>query len=61
MGIMGNHPPRFLCDEMLKGPARWLRMADYDVQLSDDGVSDRVMLDQAQAGSDSSGYCYPAV
>ncbi len=48
MGVMDNHPPRFLCDEMLKGLARWLRTAGYDAQLSGNGVSDRVMLDQAR-------------
>jgi len=46
-----NHktlPPRFLCDEMLKGLARWLRAAGYDTQLCAAGASDRNLLEQAR-------------
>jgi len=36
--------PRFLCDEMLTGFARWLRAAGYDTRLCDSGWKDRDIL-----------------
>lgn len=41
--------PRFLCDEMLKGLARWLRAAGYDTSVPADRTGDRALLDQARA------------
>ena len=41
--------PRFLCDEMLKGLARWLRAAGYDTAVPADGSSDRDLLQCARA------------
>ncbi len=40
-------PPRLLCDEMLKGLARWLRAAGYDVELEPDGTPDRRLVERA--------------
>ena len=40
--------PRFLCDEMLQGLARWLRAAGYDTQLCPAGTPDRKLLEQAR-------------
>ena len=39
---------KFLCDEMLKGLARWLRAAGYDTEVAKDGDSDRVLIQQAR-------------
>jgi uncharacterized protein with PIN domain len=39
---------KFLCDEMLKGLARWLRAAGYDAVVAADGTDDRALLDRAQ-------------
>jgi len=39
---------RFLCDEMLKGLARWLRAAGYDVVVEPDRTDDRLLLERAQ-------------
>ena len=39
---------RFLCDEMLKGLARWLRAAGYDVVVEPDRTEDRLLLEHAQ-------------
>ena len=46
---MQKHPDktRFLCDEMLKGLARWLRAAGYDTEICMSGVPDRLVLQQA--------------
>lgn len=41
--------PRFLCDEMLQGLARWLRAAGYDTGLPAPRMSDRALLELAQA------------
>ena len=38
---------RFLCDEMLKGLARWLRAAGYDTEINQHDQGDREMLNQA--------------
>lgn len=38
---------KLLCDEMLKGLARWLRAAGYDTGLAADGTPDRDILRQA--------------
>jgi uncharacterized protein with PIN domain len=40
---------KFLCDEMLKGLARWLRAAGYDTEMAKDGETDRELLRQARA------------
>jgi len=39
---------KFLCDEMLKGMARWLRAAGYDVSVAADGMSDFTLLQLAK-------------
>jgi uncharacterized protein len=39
---------RFLCDEMLKGLARWLRAAGYDTIVAPDGAPDATLLRQAR-------------
>lgn len=41
--------PRLLCDEMLKGLARWLRAAGYDTRVGPDGSPDRRLLSLAHA------------
>jgi Uncharacterized conserved protein len=38
---------KFLCDEMLKRLARWLRAAGYDTAVARDGVCDRALIEQA--------------
>jgi uncharacterized protein with PIN domain len=38
---------RFLCDEMLKGLARWLRAAGYDTEVCGSGIPDRTVLEHA--------------
>lgn len=38
---------RFLCDEMFKGLARWLRIAGYDTVIAEAGGSDRELLQRA--------------
>lgn len=38
---------KFLCDEMLKGVARWLRAAGYDTTMEADGTADSVLLEKA--------------
>ena len=40
---------QLLCDEMLKGLARWLRAAGYDTEIPADGESDRALLAHAKA------------
>lgn len=40
---------RLLCDEMLKGLARWLRTAGYDVEMEPDGTADRLLIERALA------------
>lgn len=35
--------PRFLCDEMLRGPGRWLRAAGYDTVIAAGGLPDRAL------------------
>lgn len=39
---------KLLCDEMLKGLARWLRAAGYDTELAEDGEADRSLLARAR-------------
>lgn len=39
----------FLCDEMLAGLGRWLRVAGYDTEIATGGRSDRDLLAQACA------------
>ncbi|MBE2259925.1 MAG: DUF5615 family PIN-like protein [Candidatus Accumulibacter sp.] len=38
---------KLLCDEMLKGLARWLRAAGHDVEMAPDGSPDRLLIDCA--------------
>ncbi len=40
---------KLLCDEMLKGLARWLRIAGYDVAMAADGSADRLLIERALA------------
>jgi uncharacterized protein len=40
---------KLLCDEMLKGIARWLRAAGYDVAMEPDGAADRTLIERAVA------------
>jgi hypothetical protein len=40
---------KFLCDEMLKGLARWLRAAGYDTEIANDGESDRALINRARS------------
>lgn len=39
---------KLLCDEMLKGLARWLRAAGYDTELANDGEPDRELISRAR-------------
>lgn len=39
---------RLLCDEMLRGVARWLRAAGHDAAMVAPGASDRAVLEQAR-------------
>ena len=41
--------PSFLCDEMLAGLGRWLRIAGYDTAIADRGRRDRDLVEQANA------------
>lgn len=38
---------RFLCDEMLRKLAHWLRAAGYDTDLANEGDADKVLLEKA--------------
>ena len=38
---------RFLCDEMLRKLAHWLRAAGYDTDIADEGENDRDLLERA--------------
>ena len=40
---------RFLCDEMLVGLGRWLRIAGYDTVIAERGRNDRELVEQAHA------------
>ena len=40
---------RLLCDEMLAGLGRWLRLAGYDTEIAERGCRDRDILEQAHA------------
>ena len=40
---------RFLCDEMLTGLARWLRIAGYDTAIAVRGRRDRDLVEQANS------------
>jgi uncharacterized protein with PIN domain len=40
---------RFLCDEMLVGLGRWLRIAGYDTAIAERGRRDRDLVEQAHA------------
>jgi uncharacterized protein with PIN domain len=44
-----SHPMKLLCDEMLKGLARWLRTSGYDVAMEPDGQLDRHLVQRALA------------
>lgn len=44
-----KQPMKFLCDEMLRGLARWLRAAGYDTATAAAGAPDRELLRQAAA------------
>ena len=44
----GDKPPRFICDAMLGGLARWLRAAGYDAQF-EHGIDDRDLVARARA------------
>lgn len=39
---------KFICDEMLKGLARWLRAAGYDTEIANDGELDRKLINRAR-------------
>jgi Mut7-C RNAse domain len=41
--------PRFLCDEMLVGLGRWLRIAGYDTAIAERRRRDRDLVEQAIA------------
>jgi uncharacterized protein with PIN domain len=43
-----NHQPRFACDAMLGGLARWLRAAGYCASFHE-GIEDRALVDLARA------------
>lgn len=38
---------KLICDEMLKGLARWLRTAGHDVAMEPDGTPDRALIERA--------------
>lgn len=40
---------RFLCDEMLMGLGRWLRIAGFDTAIAERGRRDRELVEQARA------------
>lgn len=40
---------KFLCDEMLRGLARWLRVAGYDTTSAEAGEADAALLARARA------------
>jgi uncharacterized protein with PIN domain len=40
---------KFICDEMLKGLARWLRAAGYDTETAIDGEKDRILINRAHS------------
>jgi uncharacterized protein with PIN domain len=40
---------RFVCDEMLSGLGRWLRIAGYDTAIAERGRRDRELVEQAHA------------
>lgn len=40
---------RFLCDEMLTGLGRWLRLAGYDTAIAERGRRDRDLVEQARS------------
>lgn len=40
---------KFICDEMLKGLARWLRAAGYDTEIANDGEPDRKLIERARS------------
>ena len=46
-GPEGARPLRFVCDEMMKRLARWLRAAGYDTEVPEDGARDRAVLARA--------------
>jgi uncharacterized protein with PIN domain len=39
---------KLLCDEMLKGLAKWLRAAGYDTETAPEGAVDRSLVDRAR-------------
>ncbi|WP_455217015.1 Mut7-C RNAse domain-containing protein [Kaarinaea lacus] len=40
---------KFICDEMFKGLARWLRAAGYDTEITQDGEPDRKLIEHARS------------
>lgn len=44
---MATRELRFLCDEMLAGLGRWLRVAGYDTAIAERGCPDRDLVAQA--------------
>lgn len=40
---------KWLCDEMLRGLGRWLRVAGYDTKIAEPGMRDRTLVEQACA------------
>lgn len=40
---------KFLCDEMLRGLGRWLRVAGYDTRIAQTHSEDKALLHQAKA------------
>jgi uncharacterized protein with PIN domain len=46
--MAGSIDPRFACDAMLGGLARWLRAAGYDASW-DDGIDDGELIRLARA------------
>ena len=45
---MYSRTMKLLCDEMLKGLARWLRAAGHDTELAYDGEPDRELIARAR-------------
>lgn len=39
---------KFICDEMLRGLARWLRIAGYDTEIAREGEPDRELIERAR-------------
>jgi uncharacterized protein with PIN domain len=48
-GSLASDAPGLLCDEMLRGIGRWLRIAGYDTAIASEGMTDRDLLALAGA------------